>query len=144
MVANRMSSFWRVCHSQKVFHHRISTYPAAGIHLSSVVHWITGGTLDASSRGFAWYGHQIWGINLLALCLLIRVWHRNMDIFWEINAITLTLLFLFVVQTNKFQDNKTMDQLTRNLDKSGKRNGTVLKILRHLRTLTHFKQYNSK
>ena len=39
-----------------------------------MVHQVTTGTLSySSSKGFTWYGHQIQGINLVVICLLLRV-----------------------------------------------------------------------
>ena len=50
-----------------------STWSAAGINLSSMVHQITSGTLDSISQWFTGYGHQSQGINLVALCYSERV-----------------------------------------------------------------------
>ena len=52
VVDNSMSSLWRVCHIHKGLHHNISMHLAAGIKLSSAVHPVTRGKLDASSQLF--------------------------------------------------------------------------------------------
>ena len=62
---------------QKGFHHRRSTYPASGINLYPqwyirlhVVHLVTQGP-----KGLTVHFPQIWVINLVSLCILLRVRH---------------------------------------------------------------------
>ena len=53
-----------------------SIWPATGINLSSVVNQVAHSKLSySSSQGFIWYCSHSWCINLVALCILLRVWH---------------------------------------------------------------------
>ena len=52
-----------------------STWAAAGINLSLVVHQVTTGTLDAISQGLPDTVPRAKGINLVALYIILRVWH---------------------------------------------------------------------
>ena len=62
-------------HWQKGWHHRTSMQPSACIDLSSVIHQVT--PSYSFSQGFTWYWHQIWGIKLVVLWLLLRVRHSS-------------------------------------------------------------------
>ena len=73
-----------VCHPyetllnwQKGLHHQISKQPAAGIKLYSAIYQVTHGTLDTISQGFTWYLHQSRGINIVSVCLILRVRQRD-------------------------------------------------------------------
>ena len=70
VVDNSMSSFWRNLLGIEVMFYLISRWPATGIDLSSVVHQIISYTFYASSQGFTRYGHQIRGINIVAIYYL--------------------------------------------------------------------------
>ena len=64
---------------QKGLYHQSSMYPDSGINPSSVVHPVTRGILDASYQRFTLYCHHRWCINLVALWLILIVWHKNND-----------------------------------------------------------------
>ena len=79
----------------KGLNHKSSIYHDSGINLSSVAHQLTHGTLSySSSRGFIWYCTQIWGINLVSICIILKMWHSPpmtwgtrmcLYVFWLVN-----------------------------------------------------------
>ena len=65
-----------LCNYQKILKHQRHMYHDYGINLFSVEHHINRGTLSySSSQGFNWYFPQTWGINMVAICLLLKMWH---------------------------------------------------------------------
>ena len=65
---------------QEIMYLRRGTYPTSSINLYSVVHQVATGALSkSSSQRFTWYGHQSRGITLVALWLLLIVWHPPVD-----------------------------------------------------------------
>ena len=50
-------------------------------------HQVTNGTLDSSSQWFTWYGDQIRNINLVSICLVLRVRHLHCSIIFTYDGI---------------------------------------------------------
>ena len=74
-----MSSFWRASQPSEGLHHRSISQADTGINLYP--RWYTGLTVVhqlISSPGFTLYCPQSRGINLLMLCMLLRVRHQNL------------------------------------------------------------------
>ena len=79
VVSNTMSSFWKFHHYEKL----CSSWAVSNL-LSNLTYtqWYTKlpsvHLLHGSSQRFTWFCHQIQGINLVVICLILTVWHINM------------------------------------------------------------------
>ena len=96
------------CNIQKGLHHWSSKKPDASIKLSSLVNPVTHGKFYASSRGFTWYCPQSWGINLVALFVLLRV-HQFIQSCWMLPFSKSPPLIL----PSRFSVSKMIDSIAR-------------------------------